>query len=210
MANIKYPGFEKFEQHIMESIHERVEKGILSSHWAKPADPPAYSITGKVSVDRDIQTHAPVWDGVPASKITENIEECTGALDREREAVEKAVRLGIYYGMSPLKIRETFERPTMGEYEYTKAQKWEPTEQDYRECCGTYAIPYGGGNRVVKIAPCDLEPLFASRAVFDRNYSECTKIESIPESEIPRPAEPEKPKEAYNVPFPTLLEFLGV
>jgi len=78
----------------------------------------------------------------------------------------------------------------------TERQLWNPTEQDYRECCGFWVAIHGG---VCKCATDDLSD-FKSRDHFDRIYKYSVRIEPIPEQCIPK----SESKEKYNVPFPLM------
>jgi hypothetical protein len=78
----------------------------------------------------------------------------------------------------------------------TERQLWQPTEQDYRECCGVWVI---GGVRTRNCAPEDLL-YFESRYNFDRFHEENVRIEPMPEQCIPK----SESKEKYNVPFPLM------
>lgn len=82
---------------------------------------------------------------------------------------------------------------------------WQPTEQDYLECCGVFADVTG--RHCKHVGPDDLTVYWAQEC---RTSSVWKKIEPIPEQCIPRE---EPPKERYvnleTTAFPTLAEFLG-
>lgn len=82
---------------------------------------------------------------------------------------------------------EHFKQRIWQSIDLTPAQKWEPTEQDYRECCGVWVGPVG---QITKVSPMNSDTLigivvylevFTSRAQFEENYSQFTRLEQIPE-----------------------------
>jgi len=94
------------------------------------------------------------------------------------------------------RAKEIFSRP-----DETPSLRWQPTEQDYRECCGVWVgcdgIPW-------KCIPDDLRNL-QSRDHFDRIYEDGVRIEPMPEQCVPK-AEPKK--ESYQIKYPLLTGIL--
>lgn len=80
-------------------------------------------------------------------------------------------------------------------------KQWEPTEQDYRECCGIWLTAKLDHYSVTP----DTLLRYPTRRAFDVAYKAAVKVEPIPEQEIPKPT---VPKESYNIAYPTLHEFL--
>lgn len=77
--------------------------------------------------------------------------------------------------------------------------KWEPSEQDYRECCGIWIDHKFKSER---ITPDELAKNFINRKDFNIRWriGRC-KVESIPEQCVPKY---EIVKERYNIPYPML------
>jgi len=80
-------------------------------------------------------------------------------------------------------------------------KSWQPTEQDYRECCGVWVTPSGFTHE------CDPDYLlnFDDRDDFDLFHDGEVRIEPMPEQCIPK-AEPKK--ESYQIKFPLLAGIL--
>lgn len=78
----------------------------------------------------------------------------------------------------------------------TKDKYWQPTDNDYRECCGVWVTQNG---HTQKYGPASLR-LFGSREAFDKLHKDDVRIEPMPEQCIPNAVK----KERYNVPFPLL------
>lgn len=83
-----------------------------------------------------------------------------------------------------------------------KLEPWQPTEQDYLECCGVWIHEKWPDDRH-HTTPERLSGYYPSRKEFDRLHTinEWKKIEPIPEQCIPKP---EPVVEYYNCPFPML------
>jgi hypothetical protein len=76
-----------------------------------------------------------------------------------------------------------------GVEEHAKWGPWQPTEQDYRECCGMW-VPKPGDvcfeNRLM-VTPGYLVLHHDSKDHFNRKMGDWTKLEPIPEQCIPKP-----------------------
>jgi len=103
----------------------------------------------------------------------------------------------------------SFEVPVMHSEPWQTPKQWQPTEHDYRECCGVWR-DCDETDCLSTVTPDVLEDNYDSRADFDDEYHCYVKIEPIPEQCIPRK---ESPRERYvtleDNAFPTLAKYLG-
>jgi hypothetical protein len=76
---------------------------------------------------------------------------------------------------------------------------WQPTEQDYLECCGVWVLK--GNANIIKVTTLSMTA-FHSRSEFDEIFDEIwEKIEPMPKQCIPKE---EPPKESYRIKYPLL------
>jgi len=170
-----------------------------------------------VSVDRDFEPTRylrpyHIEKKVSSCMLSGNVKVADDVRSSFIESVEKA--RDPYIGQQGGSLIDAYDANVSGESreivgEWIRMWLWEPTEQDYRECCGKYVHRTDHMGRVTTILPDSLSYYWKSRDDFDSLYSsyEWNKIEGIPEQCIPKR---EEPRESYHVRYPLLLAGIGV